>query len=144
VSGAFVAGSETLVQYLENRARPHIYTTAQPPALAAACAKAIDLAESADALRDQVLALARRLRQGLRGHGVHTGLGTAHIVPAYVPGADRVMEASALLLDKGFFAQGLRAPTVPRGQERLRFAATALHTPEHIDGLVEAMSEVSP
>lgn len=141
VAGAFVAGPVGLGALLDSRAVPHIYTTAQPPALAAAAEAALGLVEEADEARARVAALAARLRAGIQASGLSTGPGESHIVPAMLPGARRVVEASSRLLEKGVFVQALRPPTVRPGTERLRWTATAAHSEEQVDLALERLGE---
>ena len=147
-AGAFVAGSGPLARLVESRAKPYIYTTALPPVMAAAAAAALELVQEGDDLRARLRSRSARLRSGVARLGCAVPSAAAHIVPTLVPGAERVMRASALLLERGIFVQGLRPPTVPPGTERLRFAATAEHTDEQVDlalrGLAEVLEELGP
>ncbi len=142
VMGAFAAGSSEMIGLLESRAVSYIYTTAPPPMLASVTEAALELVREADEARDRVIAQAHRLRSGLRSLGCNTGGGEAHIVPQILPGVRRAMAVTEALYQEGFFVQALRPPTVVSGSERLRWTPTALHTSQHVDDALEAMSRI--
>lgn len=134
-AGAFVIGPPELRELLVSTARSFVYTTAMPEGVAAAALVGLGLA-STDR-RERLAANANRLRRGLRDAGA-TVLGDAHIVPV-LTGA-RTMEVAARLADAGIFAPGIRFPTVPRGQERIRLTACSEHTAAQIDRCVDAVA----
>jgi 8-amino-7-oxononanoate synthase len=139
--GAYVTGSRVLIDFLINRARSFIFTTALPPAVIAAAEAALDLIAGAEGeqLRERLRANIQRFATAL-GHS-----GTTPIFPVFLPtnGTElRTMELSEALLARGIFAQGIRPPTVPTGSSRLRFALMATHTPEQIDRAVAALREL--
>jgi 8-amino-7-oxononanoate synthase len=136
-SGAFIAGSRTLIDYLVNRARSFIYTTATPPAIAAATIEALRIAGAEPERRSRLRDAARRLRTGL---GITEGPLDGHIVPVPLGDADRTMRAGALLREQGFLVGAVRPPTVPEGTSRLRLTVSAAHEPAHIDALVAAVN----
>jgi 8-amino-7-oxononanoate synthase len=139
--GGFVAGSQHLIDWLANRARPYVYSTAEPAAVAAAglAALSIDLAP----LRAVLLNRARQLREGLASRGLIPDSPTSQIVPVILGAPHRAMAAAQALRTKGFFVPGIRPPSVPDGQSLLRISVTASHTPEDIDCLVAAIHEVA-
>jgi 8-amino-7-oxononanoate synthase len=137
-SGAFVAASQPVIQLVENRARSYVFSTAPPPALAAAARCATDLVELGDPSRAQVLAHARRLRAALEHLGYRVVPGETPIIPVLVGAADATMNLSAQLLDLGVFIHGIRPPTVPDGTSRLRVTPMATHTDNHIDQAIAA------
>jgi 8-amino-7-oxononanoate synthase len=112
--GGFVAGSQQLIDWLANRARPYVFSTAAPPPVAAAGLAAL--------IRPTAL---------------------SQIVPIFLGDANRTMAAAAELRRRGFFVPGIRPPSVPEGQSLLRISLTCLHTPEQIDALVAALCEVA-
>jgi 8-amino-7-oxononanoate synthase len=138
-SGAFVAGSFDTVQLVENRARSYVFSTAPPPALAAAAAVAIGLVEAADDLRTRVLGHATRLRAVLQRFGYRVPPGETPIIPVLIGPADSTMNLSAAILALGVFIHGVRPPTVPPGTSRLRITPMATHTDEHIDQALAAL-----
>ena len=142
VAGAFVAGSAIAVRYLQNRTRSHVFSTAPPPAIAAAARTALEIAERADDRRDRVMAHAARLRDALRSQGWDArGNGTA-IVPVRIGDPETTMRISNALFERGVFAHGIRPPTVPRGTCRIRAVPTAAHDDGHIDGAIRAFAGV--
>lgn len=141
-SGAFVAGSAELIRYLESRAAPFMYTTATPPALAAAATASLSLVEKADAARAHLLDLAHELRAAIEATGIAVHPNRNHIVPAIVPGVEQVVSVSSELFRRGVFVQALRPPTVPPGTERLRWTPTSKHTSEQIQHAAATFAEV--
>lgn len=138
-AGAFVAGSAALIRTLESRAAPFIYTTAPPPALAAAALAALEIVERADDDRARLAALAAGLRDALARRGARIpARARRHIVPVAAPGAAVALAASAELLRRGVFVQALRPPTVAPGTERLRWTVTSRHAAEHLARAADA------
>jgi 8-amino-7-oxononanoate synthase len=145
--GAYAAGSRTLVEYLLNRARSFVFTTALPPSVAAMAAAAIHVSASdrGEALRRSLEARIAQFAGGLESQGLlRHGAGSSPIFPVHVGDDRRVMELSDALLARGIFAQGIRPPTVPPGTARLRFSLMATHTSEQIDRALQALSELRP
>jgi 8-amino-7-oxononanoate synthase len=140
-SGAFVAASDAIVAWIENRARSHVFTTAPSPALPAAALAAFDLIERADDRRSQLHAHAVGLRTRLADQGYEV-LGDTHIVPVLLGAPDRSTRFSELLLQRGVFVHGIRPPTVAPGTSRLRITPQATHTPEQIDLTLRAFAEL--
>jgi 7-keto-8-aminopelargonate synthetase-like enzyme len=134
-AGAFVVGPEPLRTLLVSAARSFVYTTGLPEGVAAAALVGLHLAD--DARRTRLADRAARLRRGLEQIGAAV-LGSAHILPV-LTGA-RTMEIAARLRTAGIFAAGIRFPTVPRGQERIRLTVSSEHTDEQVDRCIEAMS----
>jgi 8-amino-7-oxononanoate synthase len=143
VSGAFVAGSAALREWLLNRARPFVFTTGTPPALAAAALEALRIARAEPERRDRLRAHALRLRAGLDALGrPPAGAPDGHIVPVVLGGAAETMRAAAALRERGFLVGAVRPPTVPPSTSRLRITLSAAHTGAHVDGLLEALADV--
>lgn len=140
--GAFVAGSRELRDYLVNRARPFIFSTALAPPLAAAALASLEVVEEEPWRRQALLARAAHLREGLSRLGFRVlGVGTA-IVPILVGEAQGTMEMSRRLLEEGVYVQGLRPPTVPPGTCRLRCSVMATHTWEDLALALRAFQKV--
>lgn len=144
-SGAFVAGSGRLREWLLNRARPFVFSTATPPALAAATLEALRIVREEPWRRERLRQNARRLREGLAsiGHDV-AGEADGHIVPVLTGQAERTMRVGAALRERGFLTGAVRPPTVPAGGSRLRITLSAAHTPEQIDRLLDALATELP
>ena len=138
-SGGFVAGSRRLVDWLVNRARPYIFSTASPPATCAAAASALEIVRQERWRRETVLALARELRERLRGDGWDVGRSESQIVPLVVGDPERALQLSAYLREQGIWAPAIRPPSVPPGRALLRISLTAGHRKEMIDQLCEAL-----
>ncbi len=140
--GGFVAGGRDLIDYLINRARPFIYTTALPPALAAAATAALDVVEAEPERREKLWALRRRLHDGVRKAGFDSLNSESPIIPLLVGNAAAAVALSEALLERGIYAPAIRPPTVPDGTSRIRLSVTAGHTPEQIDRAVEALNGI--
>ncbi len=128
VLGGYVAGARTLVEFLYHRARPFLFSTSHPPAVAAACIGAIDVLEGEPGLIDRLWDNTRFFKSGLAALGFDTGSSESPITPVIVGDATRAMALSDRLFEKGVFAQGIGFPTVPQGKARVRTIVTATHT----------------
>lgn len=137
--GGFVAGSAELIDYLKNKARSFIYTTALPASACAAALMALELIEADEALIET-------LRQNLSF--LHTSYPTPHtaspIIPIMIGDAHKAVEISDKLLTQGFLLSAIRPPTVPEGTARLRLTVTALHTKEDIECLASSLRALTP
>lgn len=140
-AGAFVYGSATLVQYLLNRARSFVFSTAMLPAQAAAARAALRIVSAEPERRETLSANSRALRAALALAGAHVDItATGPIVPVLLGDETRTMEVGASLARSGFLVGAVRPPTVPVGGSRLRITASAAHTREQIDGLGHALA----
>jgi 8-amino-7-oxononanoate synthase len=142
-AGAFVYGSSTLCQYLLNRARSFVFSTAMLPAQAAAATAALAIARAEPERRERVVANARALHAALRQAGVEPmGADDAsHIIPVIVGGdARRTMHVGQALTTSGYLVGAVRPPTVPDGTSRLRITVTAAHTDRQIHGFAETLA----
>jgi 8-amino-7-oxononanoate synthase len=137
--GAFVAGGADLIDYLVQKARTYIYTTALPPAVAAATRMALQVASKDSWRRERVLAHARRV------HGVLglPGRSASPIVPVILRDETRALAASRELEARGFLVSAIRPPTVPPGTSRLRVTLSATHEESQVDALIAAIAEVT-
>jgi 8-amino-7-oxononanoate synthase len=140
--GAFVAGRREVIELILQRARSYIFTTALPPAVAAATRVALATVQQQDWRRMRVLDAVARFRAAAATRGIELMPSTTPIQPVPVPGAARCAAASDALRTRGYWVAAIRSPTVPAGTERLRVTLTAAHRDEQIDGLVEALAEV--
>jgi 8-amino-7-oxononanoate synthase len=141
-SGAFVAADESLIEYLIQRARNYIYTTALPAAVAVATRTSLEIVASEHWRRERLAELIARFRAGVRQLGIDVMASDTPIQPVIVGDADAVLAASQALETRGFLITAIRPPTVPQGTSRLRVTLTAVHTNEDIDRLVSALGEV--
>ena len=142
VAGAFVAGSEIMIETLVQQARPYMFSTAMPPAQAAAVLEALKLMEDEGGRRDRLHALIRRFRAGAVAHGLPLLPSDTPIQPLLLGDARRTVAASEALLRRGFFVAPIRPPTVPEGGSRLRITLSAGHTAEQVDALLQALAGV--
>ena len=139
-SGAFVAGSAALIDGLVQFARPYVYTTAMPPALAAAACTAVELARRDDWRRDRLQALITRFRSGAAQLGLPLMNTTSAIQPLLLGDAQAALDAAQRLEQRGLLVTAIRPPTVPPGQARLRITLSAMHADEHVDRLLDALA----
>ncbi|WP_417566322.1 8-amino-7-oxononanoate synthase [Marinobacter sp.] len=140
-SGAFVAGPALLMDYLVQKARTYIYTTAMPPALASATCASIDLIERDDARRAHVLGLVSRFRREASAQGYKLMHSHTPIQPIMIGDNHAALALSQALEDKGLLVSAIRPPTVPVGEARLRVTFSAAHSQEDLDFLLKALSE---
>mgnify|MGYP000321370820 CR=1 FL=1 len=137
--GGFVVGSRTLVEWLVNRARPYIYSTAAPAAVAAAALAAIDIVEQEPYRRTTLLERAARLREQLAARGWDIGRSASQIVPIVLGEPQRAVALAARLREQGIFVPAIRPPSVPEGQSCLRVSLTFAHTDEALERLLTAL-----
>ncbi|MEH6576450.1 MAG: 8-amino-7-oxononanoate synthase [Amphritea sp.] len=138
-AGAFVAGSEELIDTLVQHARTYIYTTSMPPAVAEATRASLKLLQQEEWRRDKLNHLIRRFRAGCEQLGLTLMDSPTPIQPILVGEADKAMQMSAALEAKGIFIGAIRPPTVPQGEARLRVTFSATHTDEQLDRLLDAL-----
>lgn len=141
-SGAFVAGSAALTDGLMQFARTYIYTTAMPPALAAATHCAVTLARTESWRRDKLNQLIRRFRRGAEELGLPLMPSRTAIQPLLLGSAQHALDAARALEDQGLLVVAIRPPTVPQGQARLRITLSAAHEEAHVDRLLEALASL--
>ena len=137
--GALVAGDADLVRHLAETARPYSYTTALPPAQAAASLAAVKLARRDDWRRRKLEAGIARLRAGALRGGFELLPSETPIQPLLCGDDGRALAMAAALEEQGYWVSAIRPPTVPEGQARLRITLSALHCDADIDGLLEAL-----
>ncbi len=141
VFGAAVAGDRVLIDTLVQRARPWIYTTALPPALATALTAALRMVRDEPWRRERVQGHVARFRAACRDAGLGLMDSQTPIQPVRVGESERALAVSARLRERGFYVPAIRPPTVPRGSARLRITLSAAHTTEQVDALVSALAE---
>jgi len=139
--GAYVAGSERLVEALINRARSFIFTTGLPPSAAAAASAAIDVIEREPERARGLLERAARLGTKLRDAGLSVPSLDSQILPVLVGGTERAVELAGALLERGIYVAAIRPPTVRPGTSRLRVSLMATHTDAQIARLTGALCE---
>jgi glycine C-acetyltransferase len=142
VLGGYVAGSRALIEFLHHRARPFLFSTSHPPAVAAACLAAIDVLVEEPQLIDTLWDNTRFFKNGLRALGFNTGMSESPITPVIVGEAPLAMTLSDRLFERGVFAQGIGFPTVARDKARVRTIVTATHTREELQFALDAFAAV--
>jgi len=140
-TGAIVAGPKTVIDYLVNKARPFIYTTAPSPVNCAAILAALEIVKTEPSRREKLTANTEYLRTGLNKLGLDTGKSTTHIIPVIIGPSEDTLRISNQLYDRGFFIAAIRPPTVPEGSARLRISVQSDHKTEQLDALVNALKD---
>ncbi|WP_394237515.1 8-amino-7-oxononanoate synthase [Pseudomonas anguilliseptica] len=143
-AGAFVAGSDDLIEALVQFARPYIYTTSQPPALACATLKSLELLRSEHWRREHLNALIKRFREGAQAIGLELVDSETPIQPILIGDSGRALQLSQMLRERGLLVTAIRPPTVPAGSARLRVTLSAAHSLEQLELLLEALAECWP
>lgn len=140
--GAFVAGSQAVIETLIQRARPYVYTTAAPPALAAATRAALAIARAEPWRRSRLETLVGHFRAGAAQLGLRLMDSRTPIQPVLAGGATDALAAAAALYERGLWVTPIRPPTVPEGSARLRITFSAAHEEAHVDRLLEALADL--
>jgi glycine C-acetyltransferase len=142
VLGGYVAGSRSLVDFLYHRARPFLFSTSHPPAVAAACIAALDVLEQEPEIIERLWENTRFFKAGLAGLGFNTGLSESPITPVIVGDGALAMTLSDRLFAKGVFAQGIAFPTVARDKARVRTIVTSTHTRDELQFALDVFAAV--
>jgi glycine C-acetyltransferase len=129
-----------LIEFLYHRARPFLFSTSHPPAVAAACLAAIDVLDTESALIERLWENTHFFKNGLQALGFNTGTSESPITPVIVGGAARAMALSDALFERGVFAQGIGFPTVARDKARVRTIVTATHTRDELQFALDAFA----
>ncbi|MBX8546780.1 8-amino-7-oxononanoate synthase [Pseudomonas cichorii] len=143
-SGAFVAGSEELIETLIQFARPYIYTTSQPPALACATLKSLELLRTEHWRREHLGRLIQQFRRGAEQIGLQLMDSFTPIQPIMIGDAGRALRLSQMLRERGLLVTAIRPPTVPAGSARLRVTLSAAHSAEQVQLLLNALEQCYP
>lgn len=141
--GAFVAGSEVLIETLIQKARTYIYTTALPAAVAEATRAGLKIAIEENWRRDKLKKLSERFRLGAGQLGLIVMPSSSAIQPILIGDSQKAVDISNALLDAGFLVSAIRPPTVPQGSARLRVTFSAQHEEPHVDRLLDALEKIS-
>jgi glycine C-acetyltransferase len=140
--GGYVAGSRALIEYLYHRARPFLFSTSHPPAVAAACVAALDVLIEEPQLIDRLWDNTRFFKAGLADLGFDTGISESPITPVIVGDGTLAMRLSDRLFEHGVFAQGIAFPTVARDKARVRTIVTATHSRGDLQFALDAFKQV--
>jgi len=142
VLGGYVCGSRALIEFLYHRARPFLFSTSHPPAVAASCMAAFDVLEEEPERIQKLWDNTRYFKQGLGAAGFNTGVSETPITPVIVGEARTAHALSAALFEEGVLATGIGFPTVPEGKARVRTIVTATHTRADLDRALEVFERV--
>jgi 8-amino-7-oxononanoate synthase len=141
--GAFIAGSDVLIETLIQKARTYIYTTALPAAVAEATRASLKIVIAENWRRDKLKALADRFRLGAGQLGFQLLASSSAIQPIIIGDSQRAVDISNSLLNAGFLVSAIRPPTVPKGSARLRVTFSALHEEFQVDQLLDALDKAT-
>lgn len=142
--GGFVAGRRSLIDWLANRARPYVFSTAPPAAACAPALAALRIVRQEPERRIQLLDRAARLRDRLRRRGWRIGRTQSQIIPLVLGAPERALRLSSDLRERGFFVPAFRPPSVPVGQSLLRISLSYAHGEDVIEQLADALSAAGP
>jgi len=142
VLGGYVCGSRDLIEFLYHRARPFLFSTSHPPAVAAACIAAFDVLEQEPERIQKLWDNTKYFKQGLQSAGFNTGISETPITPVIVGEAALAHQLSRELFQEGVLATGIGFPTVPKGKARVRTIVSSEHTTEELDRALEAFRKV--
>ncbi|HEY0873846.1 MAG TPA: glycine C-acetyltransferase [Vicinamibacterales bacterium] len=140
--GGYVAGNTNLIEFLYHRARPFLFSTSHPPAVAAACIAALDVLMEEPEIIDRLWENTRFFKSGLERLGFNTGLSESPITPVIAGEGAKAMKLSDRLFEEGVFAQGIAFPTVARDKARVRTIVTATHTREDLQYALDKFEKV--
>src|SRR5687767_2500528 len=140
--GGYVAGTRNLIEFLYHRARPFLFSTSHPPAVAAACIAAIDVLMEEPEIIDRLWDNTRFFKNGLEQLGFETGASESPITPVIAGDSVRAMALSDRLFEEGVFAQSIVFPTVAKDKARVRTIVTATHTREDLQFALDAFNRV--
>jgi len=143
VLGGYVCGSRDLIDFLYHRARPFLFSTSHPPAVAAACLAAFDILENEPERIDMLWDNTQYFKSALTNAGFNTGASETPITPIMVGEARAAHAYSAALFENGLLATGIGFPTVPEGKARIRTIVTATHTRDMLDRALEILTKVA-
>jgi glycine C-acetyltransferase len=140
--GGYVAGNRNLIEFLYHRARPFLFSTSHPPAVAAACIAALDVLLEEPEIMERLWDNTRFFKAGLDRHGFNTGLSESPITPVIAGDSATANKLSDRLFEEGVFAQAIGYPTVARDKARVRTIVTATHSREDLQFALDVFAKV--
>jgi glycine C-acetyltransferase len=143
VLGGYVCGSRDLIDFLHHRARPFLFSTSHPPAVAAACLAAFDILEQEPERIEKLWSNTRFFKDGLGANGLSTGASETPITPIMVGEAATAHAFSRALFEEGVFATGIGYPTVAEGKARIRTIVTSAHSEQMLERAIEIIARVA-
>lgn len=141
--GAFIAGSDVLIETLIQKARSYVFTTALPAAVAEATRTSLKLVIAENWRREKLQSLVKRFQLGAYQLGLPVMPSDSAIQPLLIGDSQRAVDISEALLSQGFLVSAIRPPTIPKGEARLRITFSANHQPKHVDQLLDALESTS-
>ena len=141
-SGGYTSGRKEIIEWLRQRSRPYLFSNTLAPVIAATSLKVLDLLESGNSLREQLIENSRHFRKGMEQAGFSLVPGRHPIIPVMIGDAKLAGQMADLLLDEGVYVVGFSFPVVPHGQARIRTQMTAAHTTEQLDRAIDAFTRV--
>ncbi len=138
--GAYAAGDRHLIEFLVNRSRSFVYSTALPPAVCAAAIAALAIVEHEPVLREKLWKNRERFIAGFKKIGIRSGNSESPIVPLIIGDPGKTLKAGAKLIEYGIYATAIRPPTVAEGTARIRMTLMATHSPDDIDDALDALT----
>lgn len=142
-AGAFVAGSEALIETLIQKSRSYIFTTAMPAAIAAATLKSLEIIQNEGWRREKLQQLITFFRDGAKELGFNLVKSSTAIQPVIIGSSEKAVKLSEQLFDNNILISAIRPPTVPQGTARLRITFSATHTEEHVKKLLDVLSRLN-
>ncbi|HEV2471179.1 MAG TPA: aminotransferase class I/II-fold pyridoxal phosphate-dependent enzyme, partial [Chthonomonadales bacterium] len=141
VMGGYIAGSASLIDWLKQRSRPYLFSTAQPPAVVAAILASIDLMERDSTLTERLWENAKHWKSGLKSLGFDAGISQTPITPVMIGEEETALKLQSSLFDNGVLALAIVYPTVARGKARIRTMPSAMHTLQDLDDALAAFEQ---
>ena len=141
-SGGYVAGGRKIIEFLRQKARPFLFSSATTAADTAACTAAVDMLESGSGLVERLWENAGYFQGRMRALGFDLGRTQTPITPVIIGDVQKAREMSRRLFEEGVFAQAIGFPTVPEGRARIRCMVSAVHTKADLDFAVEKFEKV--
>ncbi len=142
VLGGFIAGPRHLIEWLQNRGRPYLFSTSAPPAVVAACMAALDVIRDEPERLDRLWSNTRSFKEGLRSFGFDTGASETPITPVITADEEKTQSFASRLFEEGVFCPAIVFPTVARGRARVRAIVTADHSEEDLEEALEVFGRV--
>ena len=141
--GGYIAGSQSLIDFIRNRVRSYIFDTSLPAASLAASIESINIIEKDKEMRDHLWEMINRFKSGLGDLGLHILPSNSAIIPVLIGEPEPALEFANELREEGVFTPAIRPPSVPPGKCRIRSSLMAGHSTSHIDSAIEAFKNVS-
>ena len=140
--GGFIAGPTPLIEWLQNRGRPYLFSTSPPPSVVAACIEALDILRDEPERLERLWSNTRLLKEGLQGLGFDTGVSETPITPVITGDEETTQTFARRLFEEGVFTPAIVFPTVAKGRARVRAIVTADHTTQDLTEALAVFARV--